>query len=162
MIRLSRFVLDSMRQRTCITLHHAMQLCIRVGGRASSIPSTRRYVFAAYLVRDYGYHADDWIKCISHARIEHILVYAATRSVSPSTPARPHVGRILWDEIERRGRDPPRSLRPEQPRVRAIVSQGHGCKVCIYSSALPVSQSRRLQACSTTPLLTSGVYQRWK
>ena len=93
---------------------------------ASSIVYIRTYVRTypryTWTARDYGYHVDDWIKCISHARIDytcrtHIPYHPDPDSVMPA------------EYFRMRSRDEgviPRSLRPMQPafvrsRVKVMV-----------------------------------------
>lgn len=134
MIRLSRIALGPMRQRACITLHHAVQLhpCRRTCNRPRELDRVHMYVRTypryTWTARDYGYHVDDWIKCISHARIDHTR-RAHTFCITP-TLARPCRQNTLgWD---RETRAWSRDLYGRSNRIRAIESQGHGCKVCIY------------------------------
>lgn len=79
--------------------------------RARSCTYVRTYPRYTWTARDYGYHVDDWIKCISHARIDytcrtHILYHPDPGSVMPA------------EYFRMRSRDEgviPRSLRPMQP-----------------------------------------------
>jgi len=110
MIRLSRIALGPMRQRTCITLHSSTDVQ-SAAARARSCTYVRTYPRYTWIARDYGYHADDWIKCISHARIDHtrrahILYHPDPGSAVPA------------EYFRMRSRDEgviPRSLRPKQP-----------------------------------------------
>lgn len=89
MIRLSRFALCPMRQRACITLHHAAQLHPhrRTCNRPYASSVVRAYTYSRYTwtARDYGYHVDDWIKCISHARTEHTRRIHISYRLDPSS-----------------------------------------------------------------------------
>lgn len=135
MIRLSWIALGPMRQRTCITLHHAVQLHIRRRMQSSAAWArscivymyVRTYPRYTWIARDYGYHVDDWIKCISHARIGHTRRAHILYHPDPGSAVQQNT--LGWD---RETRAWSRDLYGRSNRIRAIVSQGHGCKVCIY------------------------------
>lgn len=132
MIRLSRFALGPMRQRTCITLHHAAQLhphrrtCNRL--YASSV--------IRVCIRIRGILGPHVIMVITSTIGSSALathepsIHAAYMFCIVSTLARP----CSAEYFRMRSRDEgviPRDLYGPSNRVRAIESQGHGCKVCI-------------------------------
>lgn len=102
------------------------------------------YVHAIHMyVRDYGYHVDDWIKCISHARNE--PTYAAHMLV--------HVNEIFSDTREReRGRENQSrvssirdvSIRAVQTTVRLLFcKEVYACMFCTSNWCLEVCLARK-------------------
>lgn len=132
MIRLSRFALYPMRQRACITLHHA--------ATASSSADVQSAIYASSVLRSYTYSryipGPHVIMVITSTIGSSALathepsIHAAHTFRIATTLARPCRRNTLgWDRETRAWS--PRSLRPEQPRSVRSESQGHDCKVCI-------------------------------
>lgn len=148
-----------MRQRTCITLHHAMQLHPR--RRTCGLdPYTYAYVRIRGILEPHVIMVITPTIGSSALATHESSIHAATRSVS--TSARPcRQSTLGWD---RETRAWSRNLYGWSNRVRTIESQGHGCKVCIYSITPRHYRFRESSFASdsrlpndATPPLTSGV-----
>lgn len=148
MIRLSRIALGPMRQRTCITLHHAVQLQPR--RRTCNRPReldrvcTYRGILGSHVIMVITPTIGSSALATHESAIHAVHTFCITSTLAQ--PCRQNT--LGWD---RETRAWSRDLYGRSNRIRAIVSQGHGCKVCIYFVTLRryrFPRSLRSLACS--------------
>jgi len=150
MIRLSRIALGPMRQRTCITLHHAVQLhpSRRTCNRPRELDRVHMYVRIRGVL---GPHVimviTSTIGSSALATHESTIHAAHTFCITPTLARSCRQNTLGWDRETRAWSC---DLYGRCNRIRAIESQGHGCKVCIYFVTL---QHYRFRESSLASLL---------